>query len=536
MDFALYEGLQNKSNIFEVKAQNRQMEMQILQAMDQRSEMKLAKQAEIDAKMQEYYNSINELDVLEQDKERISATEKMLRGDVINKVIQYNGNLQHFMYGGGAGTLQAYQNNLMESEAVKGAIANKTNKAQWDHAQANGLWVKDVGVEVPTLDPETGEMVMQPKKVSMNEAWELFEKGVIDKLPYDGAEKDIDVGPEFFQKIYKDPRNPYSQDTAVTPQDVYTMLYERGASDEQARFKANKYAQMLEQGATQWRYKSGDPMKLAIQKQQLANMRQKHKMNKQQMNQNLTSSAVLDMTARVRKAAPGEDIKLYKEEQDFFFNQLGITYDKEKGTYTSKAGLKGYDRYSSQNENPASYDLRSFETLHPEGYHIGPNGEVMLKFRATTMSNDEGPISGGIFGGMNPNEGADVNNWKAVKGTGGTWGIGGITQMYEGNIYVPVTDYFTNEYDMTYLNQEIGVRQNAYMTPYSAMQTNDQRSMQYANDLNNLTNLIMNSSGANYDQSGSALYQYATSDDADRGGQEYGLRGAQAILEEQRGK
>jgi hypothetical protein len=48
-DFGLYSGLMRKSNIFETKARNRQMEMQIMSAMEQRSAQELKERGAIDA-------------------------------------------------------------------------------------------------------------------------------------------------------------------------------------------------------------------------------------------------------------------------------------------------------------------------------------------------------------------------------------------------------------------------------------------------------------------------------------------------------
>jgi len=321
--------------------------------------MKLQRQAEIDKAMSEYFNSINELDILEQDKERVQSAEKRSRSDVINLVKKYNGNMEQFYYGGGSGALETYKNNVMESEEVKNAIANKMQYAQWQHAQANGLFVKEVGVDVPVIDEE-GNITKERKKVSMDEAWGLFENGHIDKLPYDGAEKDIDVGPDMFQKFYKDPRNPWSSDNLVTPQDVYLWVRERGGSDDQARAKMNKYTEYVNQGGTEWRYKADPKINLDIKQAQLRNMNQQYKRNKMQMEQNLTSSAVLDFQSRIRNAGPGQDIKLLPEEEKFFAGQFGFVWDKDKGQYTTTRDVTVFDRWASDNQNPRQYKLRDF--------------------------------------------------------------------------------------------------------------------------------------------------------------------------------
>jgi len=515
-DFALYQGLQRKSNIFETKAANRQMELQITSAIEQRSQQKLQEESEIDAKMQEFYSAVNEIDILQQDQERVGAAEKRYRADVVDLVKKYNGNLSHFMHGGGSGALERYKNNVMESEEVKTAIGNKMNYAQWAHAQANGLFVKDVGVDLPVMDEE-GNVTKERRKVSMDEAYSLFEKGHIKQLPYDGSEKDIDVGPDMFQKIFKDPRNPYSQDTNVTPEDVYLWVRERGGSDDQAKAKMNKYTQYVNQGGTEWRYKSGDMMKYKLQQQQLSNMRQKSKMNKQAMSQNLTSSAVLDFQSRIRNAAPGQDVKLLPEEEKFFAQQFGFVFDQESGRYNTTRNLPAFDRSGSDNPNPKQYDLRDFTSFYPQGYHIGPKGEVMLKMKARTdpeMDTDKMPLYEAALGLEQVNDGAHLNNWEKVEDN---WSFLGGNSVYEGDVYVPITDYYQSEYPQTYLNDQINVRQNAYMTPASAMRVNDDRTRYYSNLLNNTTGAIMSTTGANRDGALEMGYNWAMQNESGGG-------------------
>ncbi|HCW08353.1 MAG TPA: hypothetical protein DGG95_13415 [Cytophagales bacterium] len=524
-DFGLYSGLMRKSNIFETKAQNRQMELQIAERQEARSKQKLAAQAEVDAKIQEFYDTVNQLDILEQDKERVNAADKRYRTDVINGIKQYNGNLEQFMLTGGAGTLAAYRNNLMQSVEVTNAITNKTNYAQWMNAQANGLWVKDVGVDVDVVNPD-GTVTKERRVVPVDQAWGMFEKGQIEQFPWDGAEQDIDVGPEIFQTLYKDPRNPYSQETEVTPQDVYLWVREHGGSHDQATGKMEKYVQYRDQGGTEWRYKSGDIMEYKIKQQQLANMRQQHKMNSMQMQQQLGSNSVLDFQARIRNAGPGEDIKLLPEEEEFFAKQFGFVWDEELGQYKTTRNLDVLDRWSENNPNPATYNLSQFDSFYPEGYTIGPNGEVMLKLKASYSDyNNSGadnslPLTEGLFGNDSRPEGAHLNNFSAIGGD--SWG----DDRYEGNVYIPITDYYTNDYNPSYLNKQIGVRSNADMTP--SRMTNEQRYQQNAQMLDGTINSLVNIIGGNYGDAGEMLYQFVTDEEDQSGGQ-----GAQNMIYEQ---
>jgi len=513
-DFGLYQGLMRKSNIFETKAQNRQMEMQIASVMEQRSKEKLVAEQEVSAKVQEFYDTVNQLDILEQDKERVNSAEKRLRSDVIQGIKQYNGDLEKFMLAGGTGTLAAYRNNLLESQEVRGAIENKTNYAQWAHAQANGLWVNDVAVDVNVLNPD-GTETSERKKVSMNEAWKMYENGQIATLPWDGAEQDIDVGPEFFQKLYKDPRNPYSQDTEVAAEDVYTWVRQHGGSDAQAKKKMEKYVQYRDQGGTPWRYQSGDIMKLKLQQAELRNSNQRYQMNKQAMQEQLPRTNILDMESRIKNAAKGEDVKILPEEMNFYANQFGFVYDETTGVYKTTRDIPAFDRQTKDNKNPKEYSLRNFSSFYPEGYTIGENGEVMLKMRATYADNggdDLIPMYEDWLGFGKANEGVDLNNWQ--RRGADQWG----GDNYEGNVYIPITDYFTGDYESTYLNKKIGVTGAADFHPNRV--GNDERFQNSANVLNNFFNTMSGVIGSTVTPEQAAEYgfNYVT-DDGTNGGE-----------------
>jgi hypothetical protein len=447
-DFGLYQGLQRKSNIFETKAANRQMEIAIVEQQDIRAKQKLQESAEVDAKIQEFFDTMNQLDVLEQDKDNIDSAERRYRADVINGIKQYNGDLSQFMLSGGAGTLASYRNNLLNSEEVRTAISNKTNYAQWMNAQANGLWVKDVGVEVDVMDPETGEMRKEQKKVTMDEAYALYENGQIESLPWDGAEQDIDVGPEMFQAMYKDPRNPYSQDTEVSPQDVYLWTLEHGGSEDQAIKKMNKYVQYRDGGGTPWRYKSGDMLNYQIKKQQLANMRQSYKQNAAAGAKGPENLTPIDVTMRLKTGKPGDYIPILPQEVDFWTKQLGITKD-EDGNYKVPAGVELFDREDRANPDPKVYDSATFDSMIPAGYTITPSGKVMLKFTASYedsgwFENEERPAGENFWGWDGWNDGASINNF--TKSDGDKW---------TGEVYMPVDRLISDQYFATSLNQAV---------------------------------------------------------------------------------
>ena len=515
MDFGMYTGLQRKSNIFETKAANRQMEMQIAATREQRAQADLQKDTEVDVAMQQYFNSINELDVLDQDKERIKAEEMTLRMDVIDKVRQYNGNLQNFAFGGGAATMEKYKNNVMESESVQNAIANKTNYAQWQHAQANGLFVKDVSVEVPFYNEETGQTEMRKQVVGMDKAYQMFEKGQIGKIPYDGAEKDIDIGPEFFQKIFKDTANPYSTDNKVTANDVYLTVREDGGSHDQATTKMKKYQELIDNGATQWTYRMLDPMDLKLKQAQLNNTRLRNKAlrTSQEPKQ---GKRVTDMVGRfddlerpdTKIGKAGGTTRLLETEMDILFNNanLGFTKDDVTGMYKALKSVEAFDWYdANSNPDPKKYDMTMFETIMPDVVTIDERtGKPMLKmdvtYSASTASGNEEAYP--MYEQWDGNEEINDNSYIGNFSIDDQWGS---DEKFSGSVYVPL-DAYLNKYNKTIMNEKTNVLDDHYnQSEASKVTGQEEATYQYFQILEQGARQIAIDQGISYDQAMSQL-------------------------------
>jgi len=503
MDFGMYTGLQRKSNIFETKAANRQMEMQIAATREQRAQEDLNKDTEIDVAMQEYFNSISQLDVLDQDKERIKAEEMTLRMDVIDKVRQYNGNLQNFAFGGGAATMEKYKNNVMESESVQNAIANKTNYAQWQHAQANGLFVKDVSVEVPYYNEETGEIEKRKEVVGMDKAYEMFEKGQIGKIPYDGAEKDIDIGPEFFQKIFKDTANPYSTDNKVTANDVYLTVRENGGSHDQATTKMKKYEELIANGATTWTYRMLDPLDQQIKQEQLRNMRAQRRAANATASGGTEKQRILSPTARLQQIqwSKGEEnppsVVPIDAEIDHIKKALGLIYDKDLKGFMPTKSLEVTDKYvKGKNDKPRTYDLQQFDTVEPLEFQMSPDGTLLMGFQVTYQddgSNSANPVTENWIGNDKYSSGAHINNWRRPDGDG--WG----DDVWQGTVYAPVAKYFEG-WQGAQVDADANLTNKLINYPAEGMITSSQIAQQGAERINTTFDYLMNAVGMSYEE------------------------------------
>jgi hypothetical protein len=435
-----------KSNIFETKARNRQMEMQIMSAMEQRSAQELKERGAIDAEMQKYFNAVNELEVLERDQTRIQAKDKELRAGVINSLKQYNGNVKAFMLSGGAGVLNNYYNNLMQSEEVKGALENKTNYVQFQHAQANGLYVKPVGVDVEVVQPD-GTIKKERQVVSMDKALELYEKDKISKLPWDGAEKNVPISADYFQRIYKDPSNIYSKDNLVTPQDIYLKVLEEGRSVEQAQEKAKNYEMMLQNGATPWRYKTGDPLDYQLKREKLRGLR----MSNRAASGGFGKGTKIDLTKRLMNLGIGQRANIMPGELEVLSDPalMNLFMDKETGKMTANKDIPAFDIMTVNNPKPAQYNLKDLGDLQPIEFVKTANG-LMLKMRAeydiNNASEGSHPMYEGFWGNNRHDENAHINNFTADD-----------NDIVSGEVYVPMDRYMGDRYFRSLANKQSNI-------------------------------------------------------------------------------
>jgi len=509
-DFGLYMGLQRKSNIFETKAQNRQMEVGLMEKMDMRSQQKLQQQAESQAKIQEFYDIVNQLDVLKADEERVQSAEQTAKAGVIEGIMSFGGDVGKFMLGGGVGILADYRNNVLQSEEVKNAIYNKTNHAQWLDAQAKGLFVKDVGVDVPVMLPD-GTKTTEHRKVSMDEAYKLLENNVITELPWDGAEQDIDIGPDFFQTLYKDPRNPYSMDTEVAPEDLYNALRSDGASDDQALKKMQSYETYLSKGGTPWRYKSGDFLRKAqIESQMKTQQMQRNMMRNQQGGSEKTK--YLDIMNKVNTIPQNGSAPISAAEWKLLINPtaLGLNYNSETGFYVpTKGGIVAYDMYQlGGNETPKEYDLSVFDSVNPVEYVNDPiTGRPMLKMTVTyaddhRVADKLRPAGENSLGSPWYEDNIHLDNWKRTETN--YWSRK--DEVWEGTVFVPV-DRWINPLTAPAYNKANNVRtdQLGYIPEIYTQEQSD-----FVNNSINMQDetikWLMRETGRSYNDLSAAMY------------------------------
>ena len=224
-NWAMYQALSGTDN-WQQKRQDRAMNLMLVDKMKADSEQELKTQMAMEESINQYYDSINQFDVLAEDQERINETEKEARRNVIKGITEFNGDLKRYMASGGISDLHEYRNNILKSDAVKNAKANKQAYAQYIDARQKGMYVGRGLVDVPVYDKEgnpktdkNGKIITEQKSLTMPEQMALFKRGLIQRINIGGVEKNIQLNPAMFKQVYKDHNKPWAKDNIVTERD-----------------------------------------------------------------------------------------------------------------------------------------------------------------------------------------------------------------------------------------------------------------------------------------------------------------------------
>ena len=156
-DWGLYSALRGKNN-WQQRRADKMMNFQMTEALRAKRERENQQRMQMEAKFLEYQNAIQNLDVLKQDQERVRGVEGKARQNVIAGIAKYDGDINKYMNSGGLQQMNAYQQEVMQSEELANAVQNKKNMALYLADRAKGdRWMKSVMVDKEFIDPQTGK-------------------------------------------------------------------------------------------------------------------------------------------------------------------------------------------------------------------------------------------------------------------------------------------------------------------------------------------------------------------------------------------
>jgi len=187
-NWALYGALSGTDN-WQQKRQDRAMNLMLSEKMESRAQNDMKAEMEMEEGMNQYFDQMNQFDVLAEDQDRINEVEKESRRNVIRGITKFNGDLKRYMASGGISDMHDYKNNILKSDAVKNAKSNKQTYAQYVDAMRNGKYIGKGMVEVPEYDKEgypisdkDDKIKTTQKNLSMDQQMALFKKGLISRI------------------------------------------------------------------------------------------------------------------------------------------------------------------------------------------------------------------------------------------------------------------------------------------------------------------------------------------------------------------
>ena len=284
-DWGLYSALRGQDD-WAVRRQDAALNLQAQQMLTAKAKQENKERMEMEAKLAEYQNSVQNLDVLKADQERVQQVEKESRQDIISGIAKYDGDVTKFMSSGGVLRINEYQQAILQSDEYKNAIHNKGQEALWqkDRADKDKFILSSV-IELDDVD-ENGKPIKQKKQVTMEEQMALFNSGQINKISYGGSEKKVPVSAKFFKDEIKNANDPWSPDNYVTEMDVYNEVILNRGGEEQARLAAKNYGDGIRAAGTPeaaWRWGAGDPYKLMSLEESRRQFNKTHALNKRKV-------------------------------------------------------------------------------------------------------------------------------------------------------------------------------------------------------------------------------------------------------------
>jgi hypothetical protein len=263
LDFAVLSGLSTVDNWGAIRAEKAQ-ELQRVAMRNALAEQEVQKQVQAGAAIEDYLNTVNSIQVLEKDREKIQQKNVELTKDIQEGIKKFNGNVKKYIYGGGVSELNKYRNNLLQSEEVKRGLTNAYNYNKYTADVAAGLNPRMTSFDV----------MGQTKQGTFQENYESYLKGESDVLNYRGAFEMPTGDPrKAFSEVFGD---PLKRPKAASPMDVANWWYEsskqKGMSDQDARQvgyqKGKEYQEQVKaETLTPYLYKSEDNEMKNLQKQ-----------------------------------------------------------------------------------------------------------------------------------------------------------------------------------------------------------------------------------------------------------------------------
>ena len=219
-DWGLYSALRVNED-FDSKREYKRLENESLANQIGISSLVQKEQEAAQQSYSEYMDEVSKMDVLPQSKKSVMKLIKEKQEPIVQRLAEFSGDYEKFMYAGGHELLTQFKNDVAESDVVKNAMLSKLSYVRGITAEDDpNLWTRPVNVE----GRDANGQPMLYENIPWKKAQELFDDGLVDVLPYAGSIKAPQMSKyfEFMKKNLKDANSPYTAQL-MTPSD-YQMF------------------------------------------------------------------------------------------------------------------------------------------------------------------------------------------------------------------------------------------------------------------------------------------------------------------------
>lgn len=465
----LYSALRGQDN-WAQRRNDKAMNLAIQEKQLAREEKKVAQSQQAEEGVNKYFDEIANMDVLEQDQERINEVEKQARLNVVKGIAASNGDLTKYLSSGGISDMHDYKNSIMKSKEVKSASSNKVMLKNFLDAKSKGLFVHNVDVEVPLTNEDgtpklnaNGEAQFENQKMSFEDQMAKFRNGEITSLSFNGAEKPVKLDPFKFSQRPKDQTKPYSKDNVVTYSNAKSQAMWDGASEEYADRLAREYVDMVKAGGDSWKWgnkSEEDRLFLEAKTKKLRGGGGGKSGGGGIRTHNQRSPQLL---AQAKSGGEYEEIMTPKERK-WWTESKDIRYDKETNSYTPSEGLAGIEPSLNKDGKVVEYDLSNALSVKMSNKYVTKNGQVYVMATAIYDADEPHPKNPHNEGITGDNDLVDIetrHNWQ--HGNAEEYGIlpeDGGRDVWQGQVLIPITKELSSGVYNQQFNTNVGNKSN----------------------------------------------------------------------------
>jgi len=509
-DWGLYSALRGTDD-WAQKRQDQQMNLLAAEKSEAREQKKVAESAAAEADIAKYMEELQNLEVLPEDQERVAAAEKQARQNIVAGIAKNNGDLRRYMSTGGITALNEYKTSVMQSEEVKQAGVNKINLTNYLNQDAKGNQRhKFVDVDVPMFDEEGNQIGSETKKMSFQDQYDLYKQGKIKNLNYDGSETRINMGIEDFNRMYKNPADPYQEDNYVTASNIYEKMLSKGASEEYAREQANRYADMYAKGGDAWRWNAKDKTALAVEMAKIKAKKNKAQQEQDAFNRFKNKGMLTHDVPTALKSLTSEGMShdMGPREVEFWQKSLQIQNNDTKGNYFP-TGVMAKNAIAMDDVDLSNMQNVYFDKIIAKK---GKDGKVNRYIEAqVTLPDQTNWVTS--FGDWNNLPITDVAGMTFVKKANEKNWQTDMSGNANGTVLIPIDKQLSQATFLTQMDKYIG---NTTAALWTAASTTNESNMQEALiDLEYLKSKGLFQTQAEYDQALIDIQQ-GTFDDVDK--------------------